>query len=47
MSANLRFEGNIVRKDSFTINFKISGEHSNEIFKAFGGILLKVVVFYC
>ena len=47
MPANIRFEENIVRKDSFTINCQISGEHSNEIFKAFCGILLKVVVFYC
>lgn len=43
---NLRIEGNFpALKNSLITNFKILAETSDEIFKAFGGIVLKVVAF--
>ena len=47
MSANLKFEGNFPElvKDLFTSDVKVSAEHSNEIFKIFGGIAFDGVAF--
>ena len=47
MSANLRFEGNFPElvKDLFTSDVKVSAEHSDVIFKIFGGIAFDGVVF--
>ena len=42
MSANLKFDGNFpVLKDSLTSNLKKSVEHSDDVFKNFGGILFQ------
>ena len=47
MSANLRFEGNFPElvKDLFTSDVKVSAEHSNGIFKIFGGIVFDGLAF--
>ena len=48
MSANLRFERNFPElvKDLFTSDIKVSAEHSDEIFKIFGGIVFDGVAFF-
>ena len=48
MSANLRFERNFPElvKDLFTSDVKVSAEHSDEIFKIFGGIVFDGVAFF-
>ena len=47
MSANLRFEANFPElvKELFTSDVKVSAEHSDEIFKIFGGIVFDGVAF--
>ena len=47
MSANLRFEGNLPElvKGLFTSGVKVSAEHSDEICKIFGGIVVDGVAF--
>ena len=47
MSANLRFEGKFpeLAKDLFTSDVKVSAEHSDKIFKIFGGIVFDGVAF--
>ena len=47
MSPNLRLEGHFLElvKDLFTSDVNVLAEASDEIFKIFDGILLKVVAF--
>ena len=47
MSAKLRLEGNFLElfKDIFISDVKVSAEHSDEIFKIFDEIVLKVLAF--